>query len=374
MNDPCASRAGAAVGATHPRRPGRALAARSFLAATLLTLLTTAPAWAADYARPEALVSTAWLADHLDTPGTRVVDMRRLGAEDYDRGHVPGAVNLPNDATRDPASPPSFVPPAEVFARTMEGLGISNDTRVIVYDDRGGLYAARLWWLLHYFGHANVALLDGHFVKWQLEGRPTTTTRPAPAKGRFVARPDPRWLATSDDVAAAIRSRSATIVDARTTAEIEGKDLRGIRRGGFIPTAVPLYWEDTFDPTSKALYPPARLAALLKRRGVEPSREVIAYCQVGMRASHDLFVLYLLGHDRLRLYLGSWEEWGNRHDLPIAAVPKALWPPSPGWGWRAGPGTGPPRAEKLTEPVEHRCRARGCCWEASAPSGSRRGR
>jgi thiosulfate/3-mercaptopyruvate sulfurtransferase len=107
-------------------------------------------------------------------------------------------------------------------------------------------------------------------------------------------------------------------VDARTAAEIEGRDLRGIKRGGHIPSSVPVYWEDALDPDLKTFKPTAELRTLYESRGVLPQDTVITYCQVGMRASHDLFVLHLLGYPNLRNYYGAWEEWGNRDDLPIA--------------------------------------------------------
>jgi thiosulfate/3-mercaptopyruvate sulfurtransferase len=269
------------------------------------------------YARPELLVTTAWLAHHLDDADLRIVDLRPAG---YELGHIPGAVHLGNRETRDPANPPTFVPPPERFEQTMRALGISNTTRVVAYDERGGIYAARLWWLLTYYGHRRIALLDGGWIKWTREGRPTTTVPGVPRRGTFVARAEPAWLATASDVLAAMRRPGARIVDARTRAEIEGRDLRGIRRGGFIPGAIPVYWEDALDPEWKTFRPAAEIAKLYRDRGILPEHEVIAYCQVGMRAAHDLFALALVGYSKLRNYLGSWEEWGDRDDLPIATT------------------------------------------------------
>jgi 3-mercaptopyruvate sulfurtransferase SseA/imidazolonepropionase-like amidohydrolase len=270
------------------------------------------------YARPALLVDTGWLAAHLDDPAVRVVDMRPRG---YDEGHIPNAVHLDNSATRDPNNAPAFVPLPRDFERSMERIGVTNGTHVIVYDERGGIYAARLWWLLNYYGHSNVALLDGGWTKWTKEGRATAGAAPQPpAPGRFAARANARWLATAGDVLAAIGKPGVKIVDARTAAEIQGKDLRGIRRGGFIPSSIAVYWEDALDPETKAFKPAAELARLYRDRGILPEHDVIAYCQVGMRASHDLFVLSLLGYDKLRNYLGSWEEWGSREDLPIGQV------------------------------------------------------
>jgi thiosulfate/3-mercaptopyruvate sulfurtransferase len=274
---------------------------------------------AAVYAHPEQLVETGWVADHARGNDIRIVDMRMNG---YAEGHVPGAVYLSPVAIRDAKSPPTFLPTPAAFEEMMARLGISDSTRVIVYDERGGIYAARLWWILNYFGHANVALMNGGWVKWTAEKRPATLDAAVPPAGRFTARPQPRWVATASDVVAAIHKQDVKIVDARTAAEIEGKDLRNIRRGGFIPSSVPVYWEDLLDPEQKTFKTADELRKIYEDRGILAAREVIAYCQVGMRASVDLFALSLIGHDRVRNYYGAWEEWGNRDDLPIATKTK----------------------------------------------------
>jgi thiosulfate/3-mercaptopyruvate sulfurtransferase len=267
------------------------------------------------YVHPDDLVETDWVAAHAAAADVRVVDMRRSG---YSEGHVPGAVHLPPDVIRDAKSPPTFLPSPSDFARLMGRLGISSRTRVVAYDERGGIYAARLWWILQHFGHTRVALMNGGWIKWAAEQRPVTKEEPSIAAVTFVPHPNPAWVATAADVVAAIGRPSTIILDARTTAEIEGKDLRNIRRGGFIPSSVPAYWEDLLDPDRKTFRPAEELRKIFEDRGVRPSREVIAYCQVGMRASVDLFALHLIGYDRLRNYYGAWEEWGNRDDLPIA--------------------------------------------------------
>ena len=281
-----------------------------------MPLIAVAMLAASTYARPEMLVSTEWLAAHLNDPGIRIVDMRRALGE-YEAGHVPNAVHLANDEIRDAGAPPTFLPTQAEFETLMGRLGVSNATRVIAYDERGGVYAARLWWILNHFGHSNVALLDGGWLKWKAEARATTTDMAKPAAGSFRAKPNPRWVATADDVKAAIGKRGTKIVDARTQGEIEGKDLRGIRRGGYIASSVPLYWEDLLDPATKAFKPAAELERIFKERGLAPSDEIITYCQIGMRASVDLFALHLMGYDKVRNYYGSWEEWGNRDDTPI---------------------------------------------------------
>jgi thiosulfate/3-mercaptopyruvate sulfurtransferase len=188
----------------------------------------------------------------------------------------------------------------------------------VAYDERGGIYAARLWWILAYFGHSNVSLMNGGWLKWAAERRPTTSSAPPPAvAGTFTPRPHPELVATAADVVAAIGKPGVKIVDARTPAEIDGKDLRGIKRGGFIGSSVPVYWEDLLDSQAKTFKPADEIRKIYEERGVLPSQQVIAYCQVGMRASVDLFALHLIGYSNLRNYYGAWEEWGNREDLPI---------------------------------------------------------
>jgi thiosulfate/3-mercaptopyruvate sulfurtransferase len=271
---------------------------------------------AGGYARPELLVDTAWLAQHLTDRDIRIVDLRPRG---YADGHIPEAVWLDNNWIRNPKAPPTFLPTPQEFEALMAKLGISNTTRVIAYDERGGIYAARLWWILNHYGHSNVALLDGGWVKWSAEHRDMSKATPAIAAASFTVKPGTVTVATADDVKAAINSRSVKLIDARTPGEIDGKDLRNIKRGGFIESSVPVYWEDTLDPVTKAFRPAADIAKLYRDKGVTAADNVVVYCQVGMRAAHDLFTLALIGHDLTRLsnYYGAWEEWGNRDDTPI---------------------------------------------------------
>src|SRR5213592_1189658 len=135
------------------------------------------------YAHPDQLVDTDWAAAHAADANVRIVDMRQSG---FDGGHIPGAVYLSPVAIRDAKAPPTFLPTPAAFEQMMAKLGISDSTRVVVYDERGGIYAARLWWILNYFGHPNVALIDGGWVKWTAEKRPTTTAVPSPGAGRFM--------------------------------------------------------------------------------------------------------------------------------------------------------------------------------------------
>ena len=280
------------------------------------------------YVHPEQLVDTAWVAQHAADPNVRIVDMRQNG---YADGHVPGAVYLSPVAIRDRDAAPTFVPSPPAFEAMMAKLGISDSTRVVAYDERGGLYAARLWWILNYYGHTNVALMDGGWVKWTLEHRDASRVTPTAATGAFTPKAQPQWIATAADVVKAIGDPHVKIVDARTQKEIDGVDLRNIRRGGFVPSSVPVYWEDLLDPQTKAFRAAGEIKSLYESRGILPSTGVIVYCQVGMRASVDLFALRLIGYDKLRNYYGAWEEWGNRDDLPLDTHTKSG-PPNPAPG------------------------------------------
>jgi thiosulfate/3-mercaptopyruvate sulfurtransferase len=291
----------------------RAIAA---LAVALLVAPAVASAQTGRFARPDIVVDGAWLAANLTAPNVRVVDMRPRG---YAEGHVPGAVWLDNNAIRNPKAPPTFLPTPQEFAALVGRLGISNRTRVIVYDERGGLYAARLWWILNLHGHTNVALLDGGWPKWIADKRAVDTGTPAPPAATFTVGKGTVGVATADDVKAAINDPRIKLIDARTQGEIDGKDLRGIKRGGFIESSTPVYWEDLLDATTRAVKSPADVEQIWRGKGVSKDDQVIVYCQVGMRASYDLWTLALLGHDlsKLKNYYGAWEEWGNRDDTPI---------------------------------------------------------
>lgn len=280
----------------------------------LATLLFAA---AVGYAHPEQLVDTAWVAAHSHDSNVRVVDVRRSG---FEQGHLPDAVWLDPESIRDPANAPTFMLAPPAFEQAMGRLGISNRTRVVLYDDRGGLLAARVWWMLAAYGHRDVALVDGGWVRWTAENRPILTAQTTVSVSTFTARLNRAWLATVEDVQSAIRTPGTAIIDARTTAEMDGSDTRLSNRGGIVPTAIPVYWEDLLDPVRKTFKPAEELRAIYDRAGITPSDDVIAYCWVGHRSAVDLFALHLIGYDRLRNYLGSWEEWSKRSDLPTSPL------------------------------------------------------
>jgi thiosulfate/3-mercaptopyruvate sulfurtransferase len=276
----------------------------------------------AEYAHPEALATTAWLAEHLDDPNVRIVDVRRNDLPGYETGHIPGAIHA--DLMKDLMSPEEAIvttaPSAEVFSATMQRLGVDNDSTVVVYDPVGGyMGAARLWWLLRYYGHDDVRLLNGGLVKWQAEGRPLEQGSSEPEAGDFVAgTPQDEWRADAAQVSDAIGDTQFVIVDALPAAMFTGEAKHSEPiRDGHIPTAQNLPAPGLVDPETGALLPRSELAAQWEALQAQPEQEAIVYCEAGVFSAFDFFVLYQLGHENIRLYETSLREWGVNPDLPM---------------------------------------------------------
>jgi thiosulfate/3-mercaptopyruvate sulfurtransferase len=286
----------------------------------------------AEYAHPERLVTTDWLAANLGTPGLVVVE----SDEDvllYDTGHIPGAVKvdwhteLNDPVTRD------YVDGAR-FAEICGERGISRDTTVVFYGDRNNWWATYALWVFSLFGHPDVRILDGGRAKWQAEGREMTTepAKPEAAEYPVIERDDRTIRAFKDDVLAHLRSARPknAMVDVRSPGEYSGELLHmpdypqeGAVRGGHIPGAASVPWARAAaeDATFKTR---ADLEAIyLQEQGLAPDDDVIAYCRIGERSSHTWFVLtHLLGFGTVRNYDGSWTEWGNAVRVPIAVGPE----------------------------------------------------
>lgn len=266
------------------------------------------------YARPELVVTTDWVAEHLDDETVRIIDTRTRG---YEESHIPGAGWLDINASRDENNPPTFLPNLDAFVDTLEELGISSDTHVVFYDDRGGIYGTRPWVLLQLIGHRNASIVNGGWPKWLDESRPTSAEPVRAARGHIEVVRDDRWVATADDVAAAIDEPGTRLLDTRTREEHAGVDLRSNPRGGAIPSSILLNWEDTLSGELQTFKPSDELASLFQSHGLTTRDSVITYCQAAGRAAHELFVLYLMGYDDLRLYLGSMEDWSRQPDRPL---------------------------------------------------------
>ncbi len=283
------------------------------------------------YVHPEALVTTEWLAAHLADPHVRLLDssfkqpgVTPTARQDYDRGHIPGAVYFDIDDVAEPGtSLPHMIPSADRFAEKMAERGIGNDDRVIVYDSNGLSSAGRAWWLLRLFGHDNVALLDGGLPKWKAEGRTLQTAAPAIPARRFAARFRPGLVRDKAAVLTNTASHAEQLVDARSAGRFDGtaEETWPGRRRGHIPGSRNLPFDQVTDPQTKVLKSADELRRLFDRAGVDLGRPIVASCGSGVTACALAFALHLIGHPGAAVYDGSWSEWGLPDGPPIETGP-----------------------------------------------------
>lgn len=285
------------------------------------------------YARPDALVSTDWLAAHLADPQVRVVDcsfklpgIAPTARADYDRAHLPGAVFFDiDDICRPGTSLPHMIPPPDLFAQKIGALGIGDGDRVVVYDSAGLSSAGRAWWMLRLFGHRDVALLDGGLPKWKAEGRPLDNAVPAPPPRRFTAHFDPALVRDKRAVLDNLATGREQVVDARDAGRFDGTtaESRPGLRGGHIPGSRNLPYERVTDPITHRLRGAAELARLFGAAGVALDRPIVTSCGSGVTACALAFALHLIGHPGAAVYDGSWSEWGLPGDTPVETGPAA---------------------------------------------------
>ena len=274
-----------------------------------------------------ALVNPAWVHRHRDDPKVKLIEIAGMGQDQmqaYRAGHVPGAVCWPwMEMLWDPQA--RDFPAPEEFARRCGEAGIGNDTTVVFYGEgvQFGFYA---WWTFRYCGHTRVKVLDGARYRWAAEGRPLVTDAPpaAPRVSYAPARRNERMRIHRDKVLAALKRSSALMLDGRSPEEFsgqrvggpEGPDVGAVRYGR-IPGAKHLYFEALLDG-NKAFRPAAELQQLVAARGAETGRDIIAYCRMSHRATVLYFALtQLLGYKKVKVYDGSWTEWGNLVGVPV---------------------------------------------------------
>ncbi len=276
-------------------------------------------------ARADLFWSTERVASAIGDRGVRIVDCRFSFDEDmrsrYTEGHIPGAVYL-NWAEDLSVPPPASGHPrwmllgADAFAQAMTRVGIGDDTMVVGYDSEGGHHAARLWLALRRFGHDRMSVMEGGIQKWIAEGRPLESgTRSIEKPAVFTPRPREGVIASKEEVLGAVRSGDPWLLDVRRDAEFTGAEKRAAR-GGHIPGAVNILWKDALKD-DWTLRDADELEEFYTNAGFGPETRTITYCQAGVRAAFTNLVLTALGHDDVRTYDGSWEEWGNDPALPI---------------------------------------------------------
>lgn len=271
------------------------------------------------YIHPEALVETDWLQGHLADHSVRVIEVNG-DPTIYEQGHIPGAINF--DWQKDLQDQVIRAPIGKAQLETLlSRVGIGNDSTIVLYGDHHNWFAAWTFWLLKYYGHRDVRLLNGGRMKWLAEKRGITTRVPCFASAHYTAQaPLSTIRAFREQVLLSLGCKSAVLVDVRSAGEYSG-ELFSVgttgQRGGHIPGAVNIPWDMAVreDGTFRSR---GELHALYTSEGVTPGKEVIVYCHVGERSSHTWFVLHsLLGYTHVLHYDGSWAEWGSSIGAPI---------------------------------------------------------
>jgi thiosulfate/3-mercaptopyruvate sulfurtransferase len=275
------------------------------------------------YARPEVLVETEWLGEHLQDPTVRIVEV----SEDptlYERGHIPGAVRFHWKTQLQDCTRRDWISKARLEALLGEH-GIGNDTTIVLYSDQSNLFATYAFWLFTLYGVEHARVLNGGRAKWAEEGRALSTAVPAYPRATLRAgKQDPEVRAFRDQVLASLGRPAVAIVDVRSPQEYSGELIampaypqEGAQRGGHVPGAQSVPWGRNMkeDGTFKSV---EELTSIYRSKGITPNKEIVTYCRIGERSSLTWFTLkYLLGYPRVRNYDGSWTEWGSLVGVPI---------------------------------------------------------
>ena len=282
------------------------------------------------YAKPYGIVSTNWLARHLNDPKVKVIDvtyfhhsLKRDAKAEHDAKHIPGAVHFDIDDIKMAGDPrPHMLPTPEVFAEKVGALGISNGNKVICYDMTGLQTAARGWWMFRVFGHDDVAVLDGGLPKWAAEGQPVTDKPTEVKPATFKASFRPALVRSLDDVRTNLDSRKEQVVDARASGRFQGveKELWP-GRPGHIPQSRNLPFPDLLDPKDKTFLSAEQIKAKFDASGLDLGKPIVASCGSGVTACVVALGGFLVGKNDIPVYDGSWSEWGLREDVPAATGP-----------------------------------------------------
>ncbi len=266
------------------------------------------------YTRETLLTTVAELQKKLGSANLCIIDTRL--AEEYAQGHIPGATHFDLfglslvDTTDAPLKAFMFM-----IHHVFELRGVSEAKEVVFYGTHSDMRAARGVWFLEYYGHPNVKMLDGGMQAWKAAGGPVTTDAAAPKGAKFKIAERRDVLATVDDVLKSLNKQDIAILDTRSEGEHLGSLVRAAR-GGAIPGSIHIEWTDNLDVDGK-FKSNEQLQAMYDQAGITADKEVVSYCQGGYRSAHSYIALRLLGFPRVRNYIGSWKEWGDRADLPL---------------------------------------------------------
>jgi len=281
------------------------------------------------YVNSDALVDTAWVANHRDDAQVRIVDASwhlpptgRNGREEYGAAHIPGAVYFDIDAISAPDSTlPHMLPTAEAFAAAVGALGIGNDHRVVVYDADGLFSAPRVWWMFRAFGHNNVAVMTGGFRAWRNEGRPVSSDIPSPAAADFKASFNAGMVRSKEQMRANLDGGAELVLDARAANRFAGTEpeFRPGVRPGHIPGSGNLPYTEIVDGDAGAFVDADDLRIAFDAQGATGVQPVTTTCGSGITACILGLGLHLIGRDDWAVYDGSWTEWGGSDDTPIEA-------------------------------------------------------